>query len=280
MENTNENLEQKESSAFGDSKKRSCSEAPHTGASGQNPVEQGAGETPLIGEEPLSPSNLSSENLEGLTEKVCTLGLQDSGKNCFGAAKKRARKAMFAESPTGDSGSGQPQSSLGSQQQILQTPSISGAQHGRGLKSAGPKSPESKGHPQGPSKRQWSTRGIPKSGQAKKPKQGGQISYTRAFRWQLYVRTIWGVKSPGRTLQISSGKSAGSWMSSLKREAGQFLLGQRVCHEELTRDCLVSRLPTLVAWEGSRFKMVGLDALPTCKRVAAWFPGPVEETER
>ena len=26
--------------------------------------------------------------------------------------------------------------------------------------------------------------------------------------------------------------------------------------------------------------MVGLDALPTYKRVVAWFPGPVEDTER
>jgi hypothetical protein len=36
----------------------------------------------------------------------------------------------------------------------------------------------------------------------------------------------------------------------------------------------------MVAWEGSRFKVVGLDALPTYKRVVAWFPGPVEDTER
>jgi len=34
------------------------------------------------------------------------------------------------------------------------------------------------------------------------------------------------------------------------------------------------------AWEGSRFNVVGLDALPTYKRMAAWFPGPVEDTER
>jgi len=35
-----------------------------------------------------------------------------------------------------------------------------------------------------------------------------------------------------------------------------------------------------VAWEGSRLKMVGLDALPTYKRVVAWFLGPVEDTEQ
>jgi hypothetical protein len=36
----------------------------------------------------------------------------------------------------------------------------------------------------------------------------------------------------------------------------------------------------MTAWEGSRLKVVGMDALPTYKRVVAWFPGPVEETER
>jgi hypothetical protein len=35
-----------------------------------------------------------------------------------------------------------------------------------------------------------------------------------------------------------------------------------------------------VAWKGSRLKTVGLDALPTCERVVAWFPGPVEDTEQ
>jgi len=35
-----------------------------------------------------------------------------------------------------------------------------------------------------------------------------------------------------------------------------------------------------VAWEGSRLKLVGLDALPTYKRVIACFPSPAEDTER
>ena len=35
----------------------------------------------------------------------------------------------------------------------------------------------------------------------------------------------------------------------------------------------------MVAWEGSRHKVVGLDALPTYKRVVAWFLGPVEDIE-
>jgi hypothetical protein len=53
-----------------------------------------------------------------------------------------------------------------------------------------------------------------------------------------------------------------------------------VCQDEATRDWLTSRVPNLEAWEGSRLKIVGLDALPSFKRVAAWFPGPVEDTEQ
>ena len=55
MENTDINLERKECSADGDSEKGFCPEALQTGAAGQNPVEQGAGQTPLAGEEHLSP---------------------------------------------------------------------------------------------------------------------------------------------------------------------------------------------------------------------------------
>jgi len=53
-----------------------------------------------------------------------------------------------------------------------------------------------------------------------------------------------------------------------------------VCHDELTKDWLAARVPTLVAWGGSRLKLVGLDALPTYKKVVAWFPGPAEDAER
>jgi hypothetical protein len=53
-----------------------------------------------------------------------------------------------------------------------------------------------------------------------------------------------------------------------------------VCQDEATRDWLTSKVLTLEAWEGSRLKVVSLDALPTFKTVAAWFPGPVEDTEQ
>jgi len=51
-----------------------------------------------------------------------------------------------------------------------------------------------------------------------------------------------------------------------------------VCQDEETRDWLAGHIPTLRAWENSRLKMVGLNALPTYKRVAAWLPVPVENT--
>jgi len=56
---------------------------------------QGAGEIPMTWEEHLSPSSLSLENLEGLTEKVGTLSLQSLRKNRCGAAKKRTKKARL-----------------------------------------------------------------------------------------------------------------------------------------------------------------------------------------
>jgi len=52
-----------------------------------------------------------------------------------------------------------------------------------------------------------------------------------------------------------------------------------VYHDELTKDWLAARVPTLVGWEGSRLKLVGLDALHTYKRMVAWFSGPAEDAE-
>jgi len=64
IKHTNENLKDMESFATGDSNNCSCTEAPQIGASGRDPVEQGAGQTPLVWGGGPSPSNLSSENLE------------------------------------------------------------------------------------------------------------------------------------------------------------------------------------------------------------------------
>jgi len=115
MKHTFINLEDKESSASGDSDKGSCTEAPQIGAAGQNPAEQGMVETPLTGEEHSSPSSFSPENLEGLGEKVGTLDFQVTRKNCCGAAKNWVRKARLAEAPIRDSGSSQPRLAPGGQ---------------------------------------------------------------------------------------------------------------------------------------------------------------------
>jgi hypothetical protein len=53
-----------------------------------------------------------------------------------------------------------------------------------------------------------------------------------------------------------------------------------VCQDVMTKDWLATKVPTLEAWEGSRLKVVGLDALPTFKRVVVWFPGHVEDMEQ
>jgi hypothetical protein len=149
--------------------------------------------------EHLSPSSLSSENLEGLTEKVGTLGLQSIRKNCRGAAKKQVTKAKLMEPLTG---SGQPQPSRGSQPQNLQKPGTSGAQRKtkertkHGPSSAGPESSKSKGYPNGPGKRQRPSGGTPDGGQAKRPEQAGKLSYARAAREGIRMAIV-GEDYPG-----------------------------------------------------------------------------------
>ena len=53
-----------------------------------------------------------------------------------------------------------------------------------------------------------------------------------------------------------------------------------VCLDESTKDWLAAQVTNLVAWEVSRHKKVGLDAIPTYKRLVAWFQGPAEDVER
>jgi hypothetical protein len=117
--------------------------------------------------------------LEGLTEKVGSLDLRLPRKNRCGAARKRARKAKLVEAPTGASDDGQPQTASGGQPLSLQEPSTYVA-HGGGSASVELKSPEGGGHPQGPQKRQRSAGATLGGGQAKRPKQTGQLSYARA----------------------------------------------------------------------------------------------------
>ena len=53
-----------------------------------------------------------------------------------------------------------------------------------------------------------------------------------------------------------------------------------ICHAELTKGWLAARVLTLMAWEGSRLRLVGLNAPPTYKSVVTCFPGPAEDAER
>jgi len=229
------------------------------------------------------PSDPSSENLKGLTEKVGTLGLRATSKNRCGAAKKRARRARLAEAPSGDSGGGQPQSAPGGQPQTLPKPGTSGVQRG--------KSTESEGLPTGPSKRQRSAGGTPE-GQAKRPKQVVQLGYARVAREGLRVAVVCknyleSQISKENFLDIQ--RAIGRLVDELPEEGltprlidSYWAKGAAImiCHNESTKDWLAARVPTLMAWEGSRLKLVGLDALPTYKRVVAWFPGPAEDAER
>jgi hypothetical protein len=48
-----------------------------------------------------------------------------------------------------------------------------------------------------------------------------------------------------------------------------------VCQDE-TRDWLGSEVPKMNAWECSRLRIVGLEALPIYKSVLTWFLGPAE----
>ena len=167
-----------------DSDKDSCTAAPQTGATVRDPVEQGAGEASMTGGGGRPPpSNPSSENLEGLTEKVGTLGIRATSKNCCGAAKKRANRPRLVEAPPGDSGGGQPRSTPGGRPQSSPKPGTSGVQPGT--------STESGGLPPSRSKRQRSTGGTPEGGgQAKRPKQVGKLSYGRVAREGLQVAVV------------------------------------------------------------------------------------------
>jgi len=182
-------LERKERSASGHSDTGSCTEGPH-GAAERDPVELGAGETPLIGEEYRTSISPTPGNLDGLTEKVGALGLPLTRKHSCGAAKKRARKINLVEVPTGASSGGQPRPSSGGQSQTLQRPSTNRASQERGSGLTELQSPKGKGHPQGPGKGQLSTGGTPEDRQAKRPRQGGQFSYARVAREVIRVAVV------------------------------------------------------------------------------------------
>ena len=108
MSTTKKEKEIEERSLTGDSDKDSRGsssngdpprlEAPQ-GATGQNPKSPETSETPASREGHSLSGTENPGNLEVLTEKVGTLGLQGQKKNISWAAKKRTRRARMAASP-------------------------------------------------------------------------------------------------------------------------------------------------------------------------------------
>jgi hypothetical protein len=132
-----------------------CSEAP-AGATERNQAEQGTSATPLTGEEQPAPGGYTMENLEGLTEKVGTLGLQVRKKNRRGSARKRARKVKSAKAPTGATEGGQPLD--------FQEPGTSGVRRRQGPAALSQKLTSSEGRSYVPGKRQRPSGGTPEGG--------------------------------------------------------------------------------------------------------------------
>ena len=134
--------------------------------------------------------------------------------------------------------------------------------------------------------------GTPEDGQAKRPKQIGQPSYARASREGHRVAVVcedYPKSQVSRENFLDIQQAIGQLVNELPEEEFTPRLADSywskgaaimVCHDVMTKDWLAAKVPTLVVWEGSRFKVVSLDALPTFKRVVAWFLGPAEDTER
>jgi hypothetical protein len=144
----------------------------------------------------------------------------------------------------------------------------------------------------GPSKRLRSAGGTPEGTQAKRTKQIGQTSYARVAREGLRV-AIFCEDYPKTQITrenfVDIQRAIGRLVDKLPEEGftpglvdsywskGVTIL---VCQDEMTKDCLAAETPITEGWEGSRLKVVELEALLTYKRVVTWFPVPVDDTER
>ena len=157
------------------------------------------GGTSLNGKEHPSCSQ-TTENLEGQTEKIDSLGLRFPKKYRCGSARKRARKARLAESPDGATDGGQPQTPSGIQQQILRSTSASVA---RGGSLCGTKTPEGGERPHGSQKRQRSAGSLRAAGILRGPSRLDSLvmpePLRRASGWPLYAKAILEIISQGIT---------------------------------------------------------------------------------
>ena len=157
---------------------------------------------------------------------------------------------------------------------------------------SGPSSQEVGQPEQGPGKRQRSSGSTPESGQVKRPRIAGQLSCARVAQeglWMAIICDVYPKVQVSNDNFINIQRAIGGLVDGLPEEGftprlldtywakGAAIV---VCQDEETRDWLGSEVPKMNAWEGSRLRMVGLEALPTYKRVVAWFPSPAEDTER
>jgi hypothetical protein len=129
-------------------------------------------------------------------------------------------------------------------------------------------------------------------GQAKKPKQFGQPSYAKVAQEGLRVAIVT-VDYPREPISRDGfteiQKGIGRLVDELTEKGFTPTLVDPcwskgadivVCQVEATKEWLTAMAPSMTAWEVSRLKVVGLIALPTYKRVVAWFPCPPVPTER
>ena len=221
--------------------------------------------------------------MESLTEKFGTLGLQITNKNRCGAAKKRAKRTRLAKDPSGAKNDGEPRIALGGQPQASQEPGISRVKG---------KPAESKRPIPGPNKRQRSAGGTPEVGHVKRPKQVRQPRYARVGREGIRVAVVcegYPESQLSKENFTNFQRAIGRLVDELTEEGftpklvdSHWAKGAAIMIRlgDSTKDWLAVRVPSLAAWEGSRLKLVGLDALPTYKSVVAWFPGSAEDAER
>ena len=201
------------------------------------------------------------------------------------------------EAPARDSTGGQPPPQ-GSQIQTPQGPSLSGLQGkgsgkplGQGPSTSGPNPQEGSQLVLGPGKHQRSSGSTPETGQVKRPRRTGQLSYARAAQEGLRMAIIcdgYPKVQVSKENFVSIQRAIGGLVHGLPEDGftpwlidtywakGAAIV---VCQDEETRNWLGSEVPKMNAWEGSRLRMVGLEALPTYKRVVTWFLGPAEDTE-
>ena len=123
-------------------------------------------------------------------------------------------------------------------------------------------------------------------GQAKRPKQVGQLGYAGVAQEGVQVAVVcenYPESQISKENFTDIQRVIGRLVDELPEEGFTTRLvnsywakgaANMVCHDEQTKDWLVDRVPTLLTGEGSRLKLVGLDALPTYRRVVTWFPGP------